>query len=71
MRPRYGCLSVGQNIRGLVLKTSGYPDQVAVSGCHGNQVNFIISISKKLLISHIIKKTVYITVKIFATTSYL
>ena len=40
-----------QNIMGLVLKTSGYPDQVALSGCHGNQVNFKISISKKFLIS--------------------
>ena len=39
-----------QNIIGLVLKTitSGYPAQVALSGCHGtgNQVNFKISISK-------------------------
>ena len=39
-----------QNIIGLVLKTSGYPDQVALSGYHGNQVNFKISISKKFLI---------------------
>ena len=36
-----------QNIIGLVFKTSGYPDQVALSGGHGNQVNFKISISKK------------------------
>ena len=36
-----------QNIIYLVLKSSGYPDQVALSGCHGNQVNFKISISKK------------------------
>ena len=40
-----------QNVICLVLKTSGYPDQVAVSGCHGNQVNFKISISEKFLIS--------------------
>ena len=31
-----------QNVVGLVLKTSGYPDQVALSGYHGNQVNFKI-----------------------------
>ena len=40
-----------QNIIGLVLKTSGYPDQVALSDCHGNQVNFKVSIFKKFLIS--------------------
>ena len=40
-----------QNIIGLVLKTGGYPEPVTVSGCHGNQVNFKISISKKFLIS--------------------
>ena len=51
MRPRYGCLCMDQNIIGLVLKTSGYPDQVAVSDCHGTQVNFKISKSKKFLIS--------------------
>ena len=37
-----------QNIIGLVLKTSVYPDQVALSGCHGNKVNFKTSISKKI-----------------------
>ena len=60
-----------QNIIGLVLKTSGYPDQVVVSGCHGNQVSFKISITKKFLISPLNQKTVYITAKIFAPTSYL
>ena len=39
-----------QNIIGVVLKTSGYPDQVAASVCHGNQVNLKISVSKKFLI---------------------
>ena len=37
-----------QNIIGLVLKTSGHPDQVALSGCHGNQVSFKIAICKKI-----------------------
>ena len=46
-----------QNIIGLVLKTSGYPDQIAVSGCHGNQVNFKISVSKKIPNFTIIKKS--------------
>ena len=32
-------------------KVGNHPDQVALSGCHGNQVNFKISISKKFLIS--------------------
>ena len=59
-----------QNIIGLVLKTSGYPDQVALSGCHGNQVKFKISISKEFLIRHN-QNTAYITVKIFVATSYL
>ena len=40
-----------QNIIGLVLKTGGYPEPVTVCGCHGNQVKFKISISKKFLIS--------------------
>ena len=40
-----------QNNIGLVLKTGGYPEPVTVSGCHGNQVKFKISISKKFLIS--------------------
>ena len=39
-----------QNIIGLALKTRGYPDPVTVPGCHGNQVKFKISISKKFLI---------------------
>ena len=52
----FGCIESGMyRIRGctdlgLVLKTSGYPDQVALSGYHGNQVNFKISMSKKFLI---------------------
>ena len=40
-----------QNIIGRILKTGGYPEPVTVSGCHGNQVKFKISISKKFLIS--------------------
>ena len=40
-----------QNIISLVLKTGGYPEPVTVSGCHGNQVKFKISVSKKFLIS--------------------
>ena len=36
---------------GLALKTSGHPDQVALSGCHGNQVSFKIAICKKFPIS--------------------
>ena len=40
-----------QNIIGLVLKSGGYPEPVTVSGCHGNQVKFKISISEKFLIS--------------------
>ena len=40
-----------QNIIDLVLKTGGYPEPVTVSGYHGNQVKYKISISKKFLIS--------------------
>ena len=40
---------MNQNIIGLVLKTGGYPEPVTVSGCHGNQAKFKISISKKFL----------------------
>ena len=33
------------------MKTGEYPEPVTVSGCHGDQVKFKISISKKFLIS--------------------
>ena len=55
-----------QNIIGLVLKTGGHPEPVTVSGCHGNQVKFKISISKKFLISPPSKKRS--TDKIFTPT---
>ena len=58
-----------QNI-GLVLKTSGYPDQVALSGCHGNQSklqNFHI----QKIPNFAIIKIQYIIIKIFAPTRYL
>ena len=45
------CMDEDHNIIGLVLKTGGYPEPVTVYGCHGNQVKFKISISKKFLIS--------------------
>ena len=44
-----------QIIIGLVLKTGGYPEPVTVSGYHGNQVKFKISISEKFLISPLSK----------------
>ena len=44
-----------QNIIGLVLKTGGCPEPFTVSGYHGNQVKFKISISKKFLISPLSK----------------
>ena len=62
-----------QNIIVLIIKFNGYPDLVALSGCHGNQVKFIWlpwqpdnEVYRKLQVQnfHIQKIPNFVTIKI-------